>query len=148
MMRAMDRVARWWCSVVEVARRLARPRRSVVPLDEARLAIDELAHERDVSIARASEAIERERLALQRLEVLEPLEHRVEMAERRALDAERRLEEISERVERAQLGDDSPGPPGGDPDDVSDPAASARQAAELRERLSRTAAKKKGGRDR
>ncbi len=59
------------------------------------LAIAELEHERDMAIARADEAEERERVAQERLRELVPLVARIEAAERRALDAERRLDEIS-----------------------------------------------------
>jgi len=52
------------------------------------LALSEAEHERDVSIARAAEATERERLARERLATLAPLEARLEIAERRALDAQ------------------------------------------------------------
>lgn len=119
-----------------------------MPADEAQIALAEVERERDVSIARASEAAERERLARDRLETLAPLEQRVEVAERRALDAERRLEEISERVEGASngessVGTDAPEPPIDEPQESS--ASAARQAAELRERLARTAARKKPG---
>ena len=65
---------------------------------ETAVALAEVAHERDVSMARASDAEERARLADDRLASLGPLEQRVEVAERRALDAERRLDEIEERV--------------------------------------------------
>lgn len=68
-----------------------------MPADETQIALAEVERERDVSIARASEAAERERLARDRLETLAPLEQRVEVAERRALDAERRLDEITEQ---------------------------------------------------
>ena len=102
----------------------------------------EAEHERDVSIARAAEAEERERLARDRLEFLAPLERRIEIAERRALDAERRLDEIAERV-----GDPSNEPPrDADPDEAEDRAA--RQAAQLRARLTRSAARKKPPRGR
>ena len=60
--------------------------------------IGEIERERDVAIARARDAEERERLALDRLRSLASLEARVEVAERRALDAERRLAEISAQV--------------------------------------------------
>jgi hypothetical protein len=145
--------------------------------DETAMALAEVAHERDVSMARASEAEERARLAGDRLASLAPLERRVEVAERRALDAERRLDEIDERVDAATNGDasaatngdasaasngDAPAASNGEPAGsngetaaeepaVSGPGgsgeapAAARQAAELRARLARTAARKKPG---
>jgi hypothetical protein len=130
--------------------------------DEERIALAELAHERDVSIARAAEAEDRERLARDRLTALAPLERRIEIAERRAHDAERRLDEIGERVDLALRGDDGPGEgdePGGDagPDGEepgggsgSDPTpgAPASDADELRARLARSAARRKPGADR
>ena len=76
------------------ARRSPRPERG----EETAVALAEVAHERDVSMARASDAEERARLADDRLASLGPLEQRVEVAERRALDAERRLDEIDDRV--------------------------------------------------
>ena len=103
--------------------------------EEAAVALAEVAHERDVSMARASDAEERARLADDRLAALGPLEHRVEVAERRALDAERRLDEIADRVGAATVEGSSDAP--------SEPTAAARQAAELRARLARTAARKK-----
>ncbi|MDH5224081.1 MAG: hypothetical protein OEW46_04835 [Actinomycetota bacterium] len=125
---------------------------------DPQMAIVEVAHERDVSIARASEAEAREQLARERLDALLPLEQRVEIAERRALDAERRLEEIAERVEAASSdpsGNESTGDEleAADTGDEGTPARRAsdsadavgRQAAELRERLRRSAARKKPG---
>jgi hypothetical protein len=110
--------------------------------DDERFAMMEVAHERDVSIARATEAEDRERLARDRLAVLLPLEQRLEVAERRALDAERRLEEITERL-AAEPGEEEPaggGPQGG----AADPSeAAARRAAELRARLGRGGIEKK-----
>jgi len=128
--------------------------------EETGVALAEVAHERDVSMARASDAEERARLAGDRLASLAPLERRVEIAERRALDAERRLDEIDERVGAATIGDaqasdgDSEvstgdhGPeesaaPGSGQGASGEPSAAARQAAELRARLARTAARKK-----
>ena len=105
------------------------------PDTEAAVAMAEVAAERDVSMARASEAEERARLADDRLASLGPLEQRVEVAERRALDAERRLDEIDDRVGAATIDEVSDGP--------SEPTVAARQAAELRARLARTAARKK-----
>ena len=100
-------------------------------------ALVETAHERDVSIARASQAEARELLARERSGALASLEHRVEVAERRALDAERRLEEISERVngpcEVADASTDREGSPSDTP---------AGPSAELRARLTRAAARK------
>jgi hypothetical protein len=126
--------------------------------EEIGVALAEVAHERDVSMARASDAEERARLAGDRLASLAPLERRVEIAERRALDAERRLDEIDERVGAATIGDaqapigdsevsngdhgpEEPAAPGQGAS--GEPSAAARQAAELRARLARTAARKK-----
>jgi hypothetical protein len=126
--------------------------------EEIGVAMAEVAHERDVSMARASDAEERARLAGDRLASLAPLERRVEIAERRALDAERRLDEIDERVGAATIGDaqapigdsevsngdhgpEEPAAPGQGAS--GEPSAAARQAAELRARLARTAARKK-----
>ena len=135
--------------------------------EETGVALAEVAHERDVSMARASDAEERARLAGDRLASLAPLERRVEIAERRALDAERRLDEIDERVGAATIDDaqapdgDSAGSSGNSVDSngyrgpeepaahelgrsaTSDLTRAARQAAELRARLARTAARKK-----
>ncbi|MGZ8580257.1 MAG: hypothetical protein ACXWW9_03135 [Actinomycetota bacterium] len=124
--------------------------------DQTTIALVEVAHERDVSIARASEAEERERLARDRLASLAPLERRVEIAERRVRDAERRLDEISERVTAAPRAATEPAtgatrepetePTAHDGSDAppSDPSdAASRQAADLRERLARTAARKR-----
>jgi hypothetical protein len=108
------------------------------------LALSEVEHERDVSIARAADAAERERLARERLAALAPLEARVEVAERRAIDAERRLGELTERL--------TGGPGGaavsGEGTDGSEagPAASGR-ASELRARLTRSAERKRPGRE-
>lgn len=113
---------------------------------ETAVALAEVAHERDVSMARASDAEERARLADDRLASLAPLEQRVEVAERRALDAERRLDEIDERVVAATI-DDS-GDTVGDPAATNEPTAVASRAAELRTRLARTAARKKPGSNR
>ena len=109
---------------------------------ETEIALTELVHERDISIARAAAAEDREQLTRDRLASLAPLERRIEIAERRALDAERRLEEIDERVDRA-IRDDVP-----DDDTVGEPAArgpstAASEADELRARLSRSASRKK-----
>jgi hypothetical protein len=132
---------------------------SVEPLveaDDVEMALVEVAHERDVSIARVSEAEERERLIRDRLASLAPLERRVEDAERRVRDAEQRLDEISARIEVATSGetapavDASPEPAG---HDDAEPRSSeptddvARQAADLRDRLARTAARKRAARD-
>jgi len=109
-----------------------------------------------VSIARASEAEERERLIRDRLASLAPLERRVEDAERRVRDAERRLDEISARIEAAtgggtpQTADESPEVTGHDDEELrsSEPTDDvARQAADLRDRLARTAARKRAARD-
>lgn len=113
--------------------------------------IGEIERERDVAIARARDAEERERLALDRLRSLASLEARVEVAERRALDAERRLAEISAQVSTAAeappISAPIPGSVAGhDPeDDPEEPDAAARQTADLRARLARTAARRKPG---
>jgi hypothetical protein len=114
---------------------------------DLRAALIETAHERDVSIARATEAEERERLTRDRLASLAPLEHRVEVAERRALDAERRLEEISDRVnlpEKPNELEETVEPPERaiePPEGAVEPPEGA--TAELRARLSRAAARKR-----
>lgn len=116
---------------------------------ELQAALVETAHERDVSIARASEAETRERLARERLGSLASLEHRVEVAERRALDAERRLEEINERVNGPSEPPDAPAhAPADAPDTSTDAEGSptpspAGPTAELRARLTRAAARKR-----
>ena len=125
-------------------------------VDDVDMALVEVAHERDVSIARASEAEERERLIRDRLASLAPLERRVEDAERRVRDAERRLDEIGARIEAVTRGGNAPAvgastEPAGH--DVAEPRSSeptddvARQAADLRDRLARTAARKRAARD-
>ncbi len=81
---------------------------AAAPVEDVDMALVEVAHERDVSIARASEAEERERLIRDRLASLAPLERRVEDAERRVRDAERRLDEISARIEAATSGETAP----------------------------------------
>jgi len=124
--------------------------------EDVEMALVEVAHERDVSIARASEAEERERLIRDRLASLAPLERRVEDAERRVRDAERRLDEISARIEAAtggetpQTADASPEVAGDDDAELRSPEPTddvARQAADLRDRLARTAARKRAARD-
>ena len=116
---------------------------------ELQAALVETAHERDVSIARASQAEARELLARERLGSLASLEHRVKVAERRALAAERRLEEISERVE----GPSEPSPATTDEPDTSTdakgspPDEPAGPSAELRARLTRAAARKRPHRE-
>ncbi|MEZ0235577.1 MAG: hypothetical protein ACAH81_11600 [Actinomycetota bacterium] len=132
------------------------PVAAAAPADDAAMALVEVAHERDVSIARASEAEERERLIRDRLASLAPLERRVEDAERRVRDAERRLDEISARIEAATRGEIAPAL-GASPEpaghDDAEPQSSeptddvARQAADLRDRLARTAARKRAARD-
>jgi hypothetical protein len=126
------------------------------PAEDVGMALVEVAHERDVSIARASEAEERERLIRDRLASLAPLERRVEDAERRVRDAERRLDEIGERIDAATRGETAPAvdasPEPADHDDAeprsSEPTDDvARQAADLRDRLARTAARKRAARD-
>jgi hypothetical protein len=123
--------------------------------EEAAMALVEVAHERDVSIARVSEAEDRARLAGDRLATLAPLEQRLQIAERRALDAERRLDEIDERVDAAS--NDAASNDAASNDDAStddadadpEPSAAARRATELRASLARAAARKKpsgGGR--
>jgi dTMP kinase len=111
-------------------------------------AIEEIERERDVAIARARDAEERERLALDRLRALASLEARVEAAERRALDAERRLEEIAAQLSAAAEASAQPArfparSDGEHEDDPEEPDAAARQTADLRARLARTAGRKK-----
>jgi predicted outer membrane lipoprotein len=147
----------------DLARGAGGPSVDVSSDEETAMALAEVAHERDVSMARASDAEERARLAGERLASLAPLERRVEVAERRALDAERRLDEIDERVGAATIGDaqapigdsevsngESPAeePTAPAPGNAGEPSAAARQAAELRARLARTAARKKPGSNR
>jgi hypothetical protein len=119
------------------------------------LALEEAERERDVSIARLAEAEERERLARERLLGLAPLEQRIEIAERRALDAERRLDEIADRMSTGGAGTADPPEPKPGPEPSTEPSTgddavvaspddrAARQAAELRARLARTADRKK-----
>jgi hypothetical protein len=118
--------------------------------EEAAMALVEVAHERDVSIARVSEAEDRARLAGDRLATLAPLEQRLQIAERRALDAERRLDEIDERVDAASNDAASNDAATNDDADADpEPSAAARRATELRASLARAAARKKpssGGR--
>jgi predicted outer membrane lipoprotein len=140
----------------DLARGAGGPSVDVSSDEETAMALAEVAHERDVSMARASDAEERARLAGERLASLAPLERRVEVAERRALDAERRLDEIDERVDATANGDpagsngESPAeePTAPAPGNAGEPSAAARQAAELRARLARTAARKKPGSNR
>ncbi len=106
------------------------------------LALSEVEHERDVSIARAAEATERERLARERLAALAPLEARVEVAERRALDAERRLDELTERLTGSGAAVSEEGSDGS----TAGSAPSGR-AAELRARLARSAERKRPSRE-
>ncbi len=99
----------------------------------ARLA--EAERERDAADARAQ-------AAETRAHELEALGDRVEVAERRALDAERRLQELSEQVRASRPGtevSEAPLEPVGQTE-VAPPAAT-----DLRERLARTAARKKPG---
>jgi hypothetical protein len=105
------------------------------------LALSEVEHERDVSIARAAEAAERERLARERLAALAPLEARVEVAERRALDAERRLDELTERLTGGQ------GETAGSGGSIAEPQEAPGRASELRARLTRSAERKRPGRE-
>jgi hypothetical protein len=95
----------------------------------------ETAHERDVSIARAAEAEEHARLADERVQTFAALERRVRIAERRALDAERRLAEISEQVYAAASATDDAAP--------EEPPGEGGPAADLRARLSRAAARRR-----
>jgi predicted outer membrane lipoprotein len=140
----------------DLARGAGGPSVDVSSDEETAMALAEVAHERDVSMARASDAEERARLAGERLASLAPLERRVEVAERRALDAERRLDEIDERVDATANGDpagsngESPAeePTAPAPGNAGESSAAARQAAELRARLARTAARKKPGSNR
>ena len=112
---------------------------------ELQAALVETAHERDVSIARASQAEARELLARERLGSLVSLEHRVKVAERRALDAERRLEEISERVNGPS--EPSPAPDTSTDANGSPPDEPAGPSAELRARLTRAAARRRPHRE-
>ena len=119
--------------------------------DRDDVSIAEIERERDAAIARAREAEERERLALDRLHALAPLEARIEAAERRALDAERRLEEIAAQVSPLAEAPPAPAEPSSssersepsEPEDPGEPDATARHTADLRARLARTAARKK-----
>lgn len=113
------------------------------------LALNEAEHERDVSIARAAEATERERLARERLATLAPLEARLEIAERRALDAQRRLDALTQRVAGEPVSHDV-----GSSEDASDrptendrPEPGPGRSARLRARLARSAARKRPTRD-
>jgi len=113
------------------------------------LALSEAEHERDVSIARAAEATERERLARERLATLAPLEARLEIAERRALDAQRRLDALTQRVAGEPVSDDV-----GSSEETSDrptendrPEPGPGRSAKLRARLARSAARKRPTRD-
>lgn len=115
--------------------------------EEARIALTELVHERDASIARAAAAEDREQLARDRLTSLAPLERRIEIAERRALDAERRLDEIDERVDRA-IRDDVPGGDTVGEPGARGPSSVASEGDELRARLSKSASRKKTDQDR
>lgn len=169
MIQVMDgdkrSAGRWFRSRGSKSRSPASEEPSVEPsagppfeaeVEDVEMALVEVAHERDVSIARASEAEERERLIRDRLASLAPLERRVEDAERRVRDAERRLDEISARIEAAtggetpQTADASPEVTGHDDAELrsSEPTDDvARQAADLRDRLARTAARKRAARD-
>ena len=73
----------------EASSRLTGPR--ALAFDDADMALIEIAHERDVSIGSGIRGRGRERLVRDRLASLGPLEQRVEIAERRVRDAERRL---------------------------------------------------------
>ncbi|HET6712247.1 MAG TPA: hypothetical protein VFI59_00840 [Actinomycetota bacterium] len=156
---------RWWRSrssrsgapESEEASVEAHPVPDAPAVDDADMALVEMAHERDVSIARASEAEERERLVRDRLASLGPLEQRVEIAERRVRDAERRLDEIGERIAAATQHGAAPShegtPEPSNQDATEDPSSepaddAARLAADLRERLARTAARKRAARGR
>jgi hypothetical protein len=128
----------------------SRRNRSTDPAQDRDLALSEAEHERDVSIARATEASERERLARERLATLAPLEARVETAERRALDAERRLDALTERVADRRAGSDDLESPEQVPDrttgvERSEPTSG--RAAQLRARLARSSARKRPTRD-
>jgi len=144
-------LARWWRAMVhrsagDVDQAAGASEGDASTDEEKEVALAEVTHERDVSMARASDAEERARLADDRLASLAPLEQRVEIAERRALDAERRLDEIGERVDAAAIDDtgETLGASVESNDEAtSESTAAARQAAELRARLARTAARKK-----
>ncbi len=133
-------IARWWRKPTSLAAGDAAERPGADPSSsdqDLQAALVETAHERDVSIARASQAEARELLARERLRSLASLEHRVKVAERRALDAERRLEEINERVN----GPSEPSDASTDTEGVP-PATPVGPGAELRARLTRAAARK------
>jgi predicted nucleic acid-binding Zn-ribbon protein len=101
---------------------------------ELRARVAEAERERDAAEARAQAAESRAR-------DLGALDDRVEVAERRALDAERRLQELSEQVQARR--------PGTDTSEASlEPVGSTEAPAagnDLRARLARTAARKKPG---
>jgi hypothetical protein len=162
-----DVITRWWPLTVAgvglaVAAAAAAAARTRTRADDdrgqdagidpdARIALSEAEHERDVSIARATQAEERERLALERLASLAPLERRVEIAERRALDAERRLDEIDERTADRSVGSGVADVLGREEgvrrgSDLTDPSSG--RVAQLRARLARSAARKRPKRKR
>lgn len=129
----------------------SRRNRHTDPAPDRDLALSEAEHERDVSIARAAEATERERLARERLATLAPLEARLEIAERRALDAERRLDALTERVAGEPTGSDDVGSSedGSNRQTETDrPEPAPGRSAQLRSRLARSAARKRPPRDR
>jgi len=102
---------------------------------ELRARVAEAERERDAAEARAQAAETRAR-------ELGALGDRVEVAERRALDAERRLQELSEQVQASRPGTQTPEAPLGSVDPIEmDPAPTN----DLRARLARTAARKKPG---
>jgi hypothetical protein len=84
---------------------------------------------------------DRGREAEERASALAALERRVETAERRALEAERRLKELSDEV-AASAGRRPKDPM---PGEAHRATANEFDAADLRSRLARTAARKKPG---
>ena len=102
---------------------------------ELRTRLAEAERERDAADARAQAAETRAR-------ELGALGDRVEVAERRALDAERRLQELSEQVQAGRPGTEAVEVPL-EPVDQTEVAPPA--ATDLRARLARTAARKKPG---
>ncbi len=103
-------------------------------ITELRARLTETERERDAAEARAG-------IAETRARALEALHDRVEVAERRALDAERRLQELSEQVKAGRTGAVPSEPPLESASIGSPPA----EADDLRARLARTAARKKPG---
>jgi predicted nuclease with TOPRIM domain len=78
----------------------------------------------------------------ERLGVLTGLEERLRVAEARAVDAERRLQELSDQVEAA---DRVRGNVESPPQTARPPETPSSEADDLRARLARTASRKKAG---